>query len=180
MKKMKIEHCRKLLVQILFWIYCLFLIYAILFKFLAFSFEDVIWMFQNFHPTFNSLNLIPFHYDREIGTYFHITEILENILIFVPFGMLLKILNINNKKIVLLWFFSSFVLELCQFLFRIGSADITDLITNTLWTFLGIMVYVLFLKIFKTKGKTDKILTILTIIWIVVLLIFILMLKIYN
>lgn len=59
-------------------------------------------MFQNFHPTFNSLNLIPFHYDREIGTYFHITEILENILIFVPFGMLLKILNINNKKIVLL------------------------------------------------------------------------------
>ena len=29
-----------------------------------------------------SINLIPFHYDKEVGAAFHLTEVLENFLIF--------------------------------------------------------------------------------------------------
>ena len=176
---MDTQNTKKTLVWILFWIYCLFLIYTILFK-LAFSFDDIALMFQYFTPTFDRLNLIPFYYDREIGTAFHISEILENILIFMPFGVLLKVQNISNKKIILFGFLFSFLLELSQLLFRMGNADITDLITNTSWELLGIGIYILFTKISKTKENADKILTILAVIWIVILLLFILLLKIYN
>ena len=59
-------------VSVLFLIYLALLIWIILFK-LQFSISDL--------DTLRSVNLIPFHYDNEIGAGFHIKEVLENLLI---------------------------------------------------------------------------------------------------
>lgn len=63
------------LATILFLIYLALLVWIILFK-LQFSISDL--------DKVRSINLIPFHYDKEVGAAFHLTEVLENFLIFVP------------------------------------------------------------------------------------------------
>ena len=62
-------------VTILFLIYLALLVWIILFK-LQFSISDL--------DKIRSINFIPFHYDKEIGAAFHLTEVLKNFLIFVP------------------------------------------------------------------------------------------------
>lgn len=45
----------------------------------------------------------------------------------------------------------SFVMEAGQYIFRLGSTDITDLITNTLGTIAGAILYVLLLRILRKQ-----------------------------
>lgn len=71
------------LATILFLIYLALLVWIILFK-LQFSISDL--------DKVRSINLIPFHYDKKVGTAFHLTEVLENFLIFVPMGIYLQML----------------------------------------------------------------------------------------
>ena len=64
--------------SILFLLYLVLLIWIILFK-LQFSITAL--------DRVREINLIPFYYKEEIS--FHATEVLENVLIFVPFGIYL-------------------------------------------------------------------------------------------
>ena len=64
---------QKFLVSVLFLIYLALLVWIILFK-LQFNINDL--------DTVRSINLIPFYYDKEIGTVFHLKEVFENLLIF--------------------------------------------------------------------------------------------------
>lgn len=71
------------------------------------------------------MNLIPFHYDEEIGAAFHLTEVLENVLIFVPMGIYLQMLMPKAKlyaKIMLIAG-ASFLLETMQYVLAIGRSD---------------------------------------------------------
>lgn len=54
--------------------------------------------------------------------------------------------------------------ELIQFLFAIGTSDITDLTTNTMGIVVGLFVYALFRKIFVNKEKTDRVINRISII----------------
>lgn len=74
---------QKLFVPVLFLIYLALLVWIILFK-LQFNINDL--------DTVRSINLIPFYYDKEIGTAFYLKEVLENLLIFVPMGIYLQML----------------------------------------------------------------------------------------
>ena len=78
-------------VTILFLIYLALLVWIILFK-LQFSISDL--------DKVRSINLIPFHYDKEVGAAFHLTEVLENFLIFVPMGIYLQMLLPRTKLYV--------------------------------------------------------------------------------
>ena len=78
-------------VTILFLIYLALLVWIILFK-LQFSISDL--------DKIRSINFIPFHYDKEIGAAFHLTEVLENFLIFVPMGIYLQMLLPGTKLYV--------------------------------------------------------------------------------
>ena len=91
-------------VTILFLIYLALLVWIILFK-LQFSISDL--------DKIRSINLIPFHYDKEIGAAFHLTEVLENFLIFVPMGIYLQMLLPRTKLYVkfMLIAGTSFLLE---------------------------------------------------------------------
>ena len=134
--------------HILFAIYLFLIIWIILFK-LSVSIEQL--------PHFRSFNLIPFYYPNE--TTYQIKEVLENMIIFIPFGLYLKTLNINSERTVFLGFLLSLSLELSQYIFGIGASDITDLITNTIGVLVGVGLYFLLKKIFKEK--TNKIILVL-------------------
>lgn len=151
--------------HILFTIYLFLVIWIILFK-LSVSIDQL--------PHFRSINLIPFYYPNK--TTYQIKEVLENMIIFIPFGLYLKTLNINSERTVFLGFLLSLSLELSQYIFGIGASDITDLITNTIGVLVGVGLYYLLKKIFKEN--TNKIIlalatitTILIISLIVIILV---------
>jgi len=135
--------------KIIFALYCLILLWLVLFK-LAFSFDEI-----RILQTDRHVNLIPFYYDDEVGR-FHTKEVVLNLFVFIPMGLYLRMLAIPGKKAILFGFFCSFVLELFQYLFAIGASDITDVITNTLGTAGGICLYTLMRKLFPNKQSTDR------------------------
>ena len=137
-------------IHILYGIYCVILVWIILFK-LSFSIDDI----RALHGL-KGLNLIPFYYANETGN--HLKEVLQNLMIFMPFGIYLKILGADNRIIVLKGFVFSLALETCQYIFDIGAADITDLLMNTAGTAAGIFVYAMFAVALKGRERADRIL----------------------
>lgn len=142
------------LVPFLFIIYMVLLVWIILFK-LQFSINEL--------DTIRSVNFIPFHYDNEIGIRFHLTEVLENVAIFAPLGIYLCMLKHEPKFTVKLMFIvgTSLALEVFQYILSIGRSDITDLITNTCGGLLGIAIYSILVKLFRSRRRTNKFITII-------------------
>jgi len=158
--------------KILFVIYCLLLIWIILFK-ASFSITEIIGLSK-----IRSINLIPFYYSTEVN--FHLREVIANILIFVPLGIYLKMLNKENPKAIWCGFIFSILLEASQFIFKLGATDITDLITNVGGTILGVFGYVLLEKIFKNKEKINKVLKIFALIFTILFTLLMILLMISN
>lgn len=151
--------------RILFVIYFLFLCWLVLFKF-SFSFEDI--------QRYRAINLDPFHdaLNHPIRT----REVIYNILIFIPYGILISIAK-ENKSIlnrIFQIFLTSLVFETLQFVFMIGSSDVNDLITNTLGGVIGIVIYGIFKKVFGRNSV--KIVNTLSIIFLIFAVIFIVIL----
>lgn len=141
---------KKLNVSIIIYvIYCLILIWLVLFKF-AFSFEDIQWL-----QTGRRVNLIPFYYDTNVG-HVHAKEVIMNAVVFVPMGLYLKMLAVSGKKAILIGVSGSLAFEVLQFVFAIGGSDITDIMTNTLGTVVGVCLYALLRKVFADKERTDR------------------------
>lgn len=162
------------LLQILFFLYCLFILWTVVFK-NTFSVREIAELVRP-----RSLNLIPFYYDCSVSVRFHIREVLLNILLFFPFGVYLKMLDIPSRRAVLTGFLFSLGMELCQLIFALGACDITDLITNTTGTAAGVLLYHLALLLFKNRRMLHKILLILASSATVLLGILLLMLFLAN
>ena len=165
------------LTHILFFLYCLFIVWCVLFK-TAFSFRELLEMFQSDRP--RNLNLIPFYYECDISVRFHIQEVLMNVVLFFPFGVYLKMLDIPLRRSVLTGFLFSLTLEFCQFAFALGACDITDLITNTSGTAAGICLYLLTVRLLKNQAKANKLFRILALTATILLGLFLLMLYLAN
>lgn len=131
--------------NILLFLYIFTLTFLILFK-LSLDIPSLV--------TTRSINLIPFYYDKE--TTFHLKEIIENILIFIPLGLLLKMKDLSPKKIFLLGFLLSFTYEFLQYIFSIGVSDITDIITNTIGSILGSLTYSILSHFIHNKSKLNN------------------------
>lgn len=142
----------KNIIKVLFCIYCLLLIWIILLK-ASFTFEQITWLFGT-----RSVNLIPFHYEDVVA--FQVEEVVSNLIIFIPFGLYLKMLGVSSKKAILYGFGCSLLFEVCQFVFAIGASDITDLITNTFGAIVGVSSYQFLELCFRDKNKINKIITI--------------------
>ena len=68
-------------------------------------------------------------------------EIVLNVLLFLPAGMIFTVCGYDRKKTVLLSFLVSLFLELLQLLSGCGIFEICDLVHNTLGGYLGAVVY---------------------------------------
>lgn len=139
------------IVSILFLLYLALLIWIILFK-LQFSITAL--------DRVREINLIPFYYKEEVT--FHATEVLENVLIFVPFGIYLclifKKLRFSGKLFLIAGM--SLLLELCQYVLAIGRSDITDLITNIVGGLIGVFLYNTVVWLFHNQKRVDQIIII--------------------
>lgn len=156
-KKKKIN-----MVTTLFFIYCVLLVWIILFK-LQFSLNSL--------EKIRNINLIPFYYENNVS--FHFREVIENVIIFIPLGIYLKMIGIDNKKTILFGFAVSLLLEVSQYVLRVGASDITDVITNTLGALIGVLFYNISIKLFKTEEKVKKIFEILALVVTIMFLLFV-------
>lgn len=96
-------------------------------------------------------NLIPFQEIRRYLQYPHIlgasavlTNLVGNVVGFLPFGVILPVLKRNMRsfwKILLLSFEFSAMIEVTQLITRVGSFDVDDIILNTAG---GVLGYILF------------------------------------
>lgn len=163
--------------QVLFVGYVIILIWILLFKFST-SFSDLVSQFNN-QP--RNINLIPFKDSVMLNQKIELSEIINNIIIFIPFGGLLGIIDKKSsflKKIVIILLFS-LAIELSQFVFGLGATDITDIITNTLGGIVGLLIYQLLKMLFK-ENKLDRILVLLGMIIFIICLAFIIFLLVIN
>lgn len=127
-----------------------------------------------------SINLIPFGGSLITNGQLDISEIIDNILIFVPCGMyscmLLKGRSFLQRTFPA--FAISLALELSQLLLAVGAFDITDLIDNTLGGIIGIGVYALLEKLFQKR--TDSIINFLALTGTTLMLLFIGLILVAN
>lgn len=99
-------------------------------------------------------------YRKEIGFESFIVNIAGNVLAFAPFGFVLPIISLSNRK-----FFNIFILsfeltlgvELMQLLLKVGIFDVDDILMNTVGGILGYILFLISRKVYyKTwKGKSD-------------------------
>lgn len=146
---------------VLFATYLIILSWIILFK-MTLTFRDL--------PDLRGINLIPFKGSVIVNGQIYISEIINNILAFVPIGIYICMIipQWSFFKKVLPIFGISLLYEILQYVFAIGVTDITDLIGNTFGGMIGIGFYLILYKLLK--AKTNKLLVVLASIATVCLL----------
>ncbi len=137
----------KKLTKCLFFIYFVALVWIILFK-MQLPFAQLGYL--------RSVNLIPFAGSTDAEGRLILREIVENVLIFIPFGVFCCMLGQSRSwlKRIAPVFFTSLTLELLQYVLGIGVTDITDLLGNTLGGVLGMGVFGIFSKLCREKVYT--------------------------
>lgn len=170
MENLKSEKCNTLAL-VLFVMYLLALTWMILFK-LQFSI-----------PYMNEervINMIPLMGSFDDNGVIRFSEIRVNILAFIPLGIYIRMLNASwpfVKKILTIVGLT-FAFEIIQFIFAIGRADITDVLSNTLGGIIGIGIYALLSKVLK--GRTNEVINILAAVFTVLALLLIALLLISH
>lgn len=165
-RRLKILRKKNTLINLL--LYGVFIIYILLLLLI---------LFRTHHPT-RSVNLIPL---RGIFSFlsgndlvsgkdssavlhaFALSNLLSNIVIFVPLGIYFTLFN-NDKRIwknVLPILITSILVEIIQFVCKLGIADIDDVILNTIGGLIGIFICRVFYLIFKNDSKVRCIIAII-------------------
>lgn len=122
------------LLKLCFIIYILCLFYVV-------TFQDVSWSSHNYIP-FKEI----FRYD--LGSALFFKNIFGNLLLFLPYGIIIKkYIKVDKISVVLLLaFITSLSIEVVQFL--IGRVfDVDDVILNVIGCLLGYILYTLFVKL---------------------------------
>ena len=154
---------KKKIYSILFW--SMFGIYVFLMFDLFFRPAFMLSQWREGSPIVRSFNPVPF---KTIGAYlssynlFNIAvvhNVLWNILVFVPYGLYVQIIRKQGKlwKGMAVIAGTSLLIELIQFAAGAGVCDVDDLLLNFIGGLLGIGLYALMLKIWKTREKVKTI-----------------------
>lgn len=106
-----------------------------------------------------SINLLPFNSDEYSDL--QLTEIIQNIIIFIPLGIYLKVLGKTNIFAIACGALFSLILEIFQFILGVGISDITDLMMNTIGAVFGVLIYVILNIIFKNTERLNTVLCIM-------------------
>lgn len=147
-----------IILQIIWWVYIVLLFVVVVVKFKG-SFYELIDRVDSYsmHSSIN-YNIIPF---RSMNTQItHITQwwalknLLGNIIPFIPFGFLLPITYRKSSSAVMVLFIglaSILLIEIFQFLTRLGSFDVDDIILNMIGILCGYLMYLIFQRMFIKK-----------------------------
>ena len=164
-------------------------IYGVFIFYLVFLFKLLFLSRVSYHDTANSgnsINLIPFN---SIIEYFFsssanvrrfaFSNVIGNIIIFVPLGGYLSLFRNRRRAIsnLLLIALASILTEIIQGLTGIGAADIDDVILNVLGGFTGILGYKLLELLFRDDKKVQTTIAILSLAGLPVLFYLLFMIK---
>lgn len=138
------------------------------------------------HSELRSINLIPFHSiiqyisgsSANIKT-FAFSNLVGNIVIFIPLGIYLSLFK-NDKRVItnlLFIFIVSLFVEIIQGLLGIGASDIDDIILNCLGGLIGILGYKFLLFILRDEKKVHTAITILSAIGLPCILYYLFMVR---
>lgn len=143
---------RSALTLALFAVYLLALVWLILFKLQFFIPATTEGRIVNWIPLLGSFD------DQGLLLF---SEIRANLLAFLPLGVYLSMLDLPRSfwRKALAMAGLAFVFETIQFIFAIGRADITDVLSNTLGGVVGLGLYALLRKVLK--GRTNEVLNVL-------------------
>lgn len=134
--------------------YVLFVVWQILFKY-----STPLQLFGN-REYFRSVNIIPFN--DIINGNFNKLDIVGNVILFIPLGIYLNIINptskISNNIYIIIG--TSLGFECIQYILGLGATDTTDIITNSVGGLIGIGIYAVIEKLFKNKVKVKNFVTI--------------------
>ncbi|WP_394861869.1 VanZ family protein [Paraclostridium bifermentans] len=134
--------------------YVLFVVWQILFKY-----STPLQLFGN-REYFRSVNIIPFN--DIINGNFNKLDIVGNVILFIPLGIYLNIINptskISNNIYIIIGISLGF--ECIQYILGLGATDTTDIITNSVGGLIGIGIYTVIEKLFKNKVKVKNFVTI--------------------
>lgn len=152
---------RKAFTITVFALYLLILVWIVVFK-LQFSIADI--------DRRRELILIPFSRPGAVYSGAVIEEMILNVLAFIPVGYGMALIGFPRKVLAraLAGFLLSLVFETVQYVFSIGTSDVTDLINNTLGVILGGLAYRLARAVFKSKTETvsDIVLLVLEVLFV--------------
>lgn len=157
----------------------LFIIYLIaVFEIIVFKLELP---FSNIGYLRN-INLIPFHESLVVNGKIDFSEIIMNLVIFVPLGIYVEILfsKWSTAKKFLLFFVISLICEVVQFIFAVGASDITDIIDNTLGGIIGFLIFKVIDKLFNNRDKAHKFVNLIATIGTVLMLLLLAIILITN
>lgn len=109
--------------------------------------------------TIRSVNFMPFAGALVVNGAADYGEVVQNMLAFVPFGLLLGMLEPRWPFFLKLAPIaaSSIALELLQFVFAAGASDITDVLSNTLGGALGLGIYALVRMLTKSDERALRV-----------------------
>jgi glycopeptide antibiotics resistance protein len=160
------ERIKTIFLYVVFICYIVFLI-----KLLLLSRISLLEMLNSQRTLHRSINLIPFYSIKEYlldGSAtikrFAFSNVVGNIIIFIPLGTYLPLFKKDKRVITnLLFIFSvSLSVEIIQGLLGIGTSDIDDIILNCLGGWIGILGYKLLLLILRDKKKVSTAITIIS------------------
>lgn len=99
------------------------------------------------------INLKPFNEIKrymnnksQIGDITSILNIYGNVFLFIPYGIMMPLMQ-KKRKIIKTTFYTmifSIIIEFLQYIFKVGIFDIDDIILNTIGGFLGYIIYKIF------------------------------------
>ncbi len=148
-------------VRVISWV--LFILYlAVLFYFLFFA--D---MLGRTDPAQSySSNLVLFReirrfwvYRSQIGFGYVFLNLAGNILVFIPFGLLLPLLSIKLRgffRVVLLGFAFSLVVECIQLVTKTGCFDVDDMLLNTIGAAVGFIIFAILQHRQRKRGRAGR------------------------
>ena len=154
-----------------FVVYLYLLIKLILFKWGPINIQSLFYQLQQtLHQPdmiFNRQgNYTPFReisrgiYSLSIYDPFSHTNLMGNIIAFIPFGIFIPMIFRRKGASFISVFVLSLLLSLCfeftQLVLYIGTFDVDDLILNTFGGVVGYVVYILFIRSGKSKPKKKK------------------------
>ncbi|TAE47957.1 MAG: VanZ family protein [Bacteroidetes bacterium] len=159
----------KRITLVLFVMYAIALIWILLLKLgVQFSYMET-----------RSVNVIPFREAFLFNGRIDYSEIIMNVVVFVPLGIYAGMLFRRWAfwKNLLFFFLTSCMVEVIQWLLKIGAFDVTDMITNTSGGILGFVICKVIEKLFNNQGRAHGFINIMAGIGTVLMLLFLILLK---
>ncbi len=141
---------KKNFLAVMFFIYFLVLTWIIVFK-MCTNWDAIAGL-----GNVRSINLIPLKGSMIVNGRLSLSEIIQNVIAFLPFGVYLRALSEDKMIIKEVGAIAliSVIYETLQYVLAIGRTDITDVIANTIGGAAGILVCILIEKLCRKEERS--------------------------